>query len=93
MNNIEQNSNSYHNAWRFIEDYLPNYSRRDDILMDDILYRYVEGEDVNDDDLKWIAAEFHSDKKLIEEELVKFESVFMAEALQAYYDTKLWHHA
>ncbi len=92
MTNIKQTSNSYHNAWRFIEDYLPNYSRRDDVLIDDILLRYVEGEDVNDDDMRWIAAEFHSDKKKIVEELVKLESEFMAEALQAYYDTKLLQH-
>ena len=70
--------------WRFIEEYLPNYYHRDDILEDDILSRYVENEDVCDDDLKWITSEFNNDKELVIKELDKMESGFMEEALQAY---------
>ena len=87
MNNIKQNSSSYHDAWRFIEDYLPNYYRRDDVLMDDILLRYVENDEVSEDDMKWIESEYHCDKRLVGEDLVRLESGFMAEALQAYYDS------
>ena len=45
--------------WRFIEDYLPNYSSRDDILRNDILFRYLDDDDVCDEDMQWIQAEFN----------------------------------
>lgn len=85
MNSTNQN-NSYINTWRFIEEYLPNYSSRDDVLWDDILFRYIEGEHVCEDDLKWIERTFHNDKTLVKEELVRLESQFMLEALRAYYE-------
>ncbi|MBR0502147.1 MAG: hypothetical protein IJJ77_02770 [Paludibacteraceae bacterium] len=48
MNNIE-NSDSPHNIlWQFIEEYLPNYSSRDDVLLDDILTRFIEDDGVDE---------------------------------------------
>ena len=48
MNNIE-NSDSPHNIlWHFIEEYLPNYSSRDDVLLDDILTRFIEDDGVDE---------------------------------------------
>lgn len=88
MSDTYQINNSYHNAWRFIEEYLPNYSNRDDVLQDDILLRFIEGDDVCEEDMEWVEKEFQSDKKEITNELVRLESRFMAEALQAYYDKK-----
>jgi hypothetical protein len=41
--------------WSFIEKYLPDYSGRDDILHSDILTRYLDGEEVCESDLDWIA--------------------------------------
>lgn len=84
MSNTEQ-SNSYYDSWRFIEDYLPNYSSRNDVLRDDILLRYIEGDEVCNDDLRWIQEEFNNEKHLIKKELVRLESNFMAESLRAYY--------
>lgn len=75
----------YHNTWRFIEENLPNYSSRDDVLLDDILLRYIEGDDVSEEDLEWIEAEFHNDNRLIKEEIIRLETGFMNESLQAYY--------
>lgn len=77
---------SYHNTWRFIEENLPNYSSRDDVLLDDILLRYIEGDDVSEEDLEWIEAEFHNDSHLIKEEIIRLETGFMNESLQAYYN-------
>ncbi len=77
---------SYHNTWRFIEENLPNYSSRDDVLLDDILLRYIEGDDVSEEDLEWIEAEFHNDNRLIKEEIIRLETGFMNESLQAYYN-------
>ena len=31
--------------WAFIEQYLPDYSSRDDVLHSDILTRYLDGEE------------------------------------------------
>lgn len=88
MSSIKQTVDSYHNAWRFIENYLPNYSKRDDVLEDDILLRFVEGDEVSKDDMKWIDSEFHGDKKMISDELVRLETGFMEEALRVYYNMK-----
>ena len=85
MHIFKQNT-SYHNTWRFIEENLPNYSSRDDVLLDDILLRYIEGDDVSEEDLEWIEAEFHNDNRLIKEEIIRLETGFMNESLQAYYN-------
>ena len=76
----------YLNTWRFIEENLPNYSSRDDVLLDDILLRYIEGDDASEEDLEWIEAEFHNDNHLIKEEIIILETGFMNESLQAYYN-------
>lgn len=86
MNNTKQISNSYISTWRFIEDYLPNYSSRDDILRNDILFRYLDDDDVCDEDMQWIKAEFNGDKHLVKEELVRLEKGFFEESLKAYYE-------
>ncbi len=85
MNSIELTNDSYINTWRFIEDYLPNYSNRDDVLLDDILFRFINDEFVCAEDIEWIVKEFNGDKCLIKEELVRLESRFMSESLHAYY--------
>ena len=82
MNNTYQ-SNNCNAKWRFIEDNLPNYYHRDDVLRDNILYSFLEGEEVCDDDLEWIEEEFHSDKKMIAEELRRMEAGFLSEALES----------
>ena len=86
MNNTEQISNSYISTWHFIEDYLPNYSSRDDILRNDILFRYIDGDYVSEEDMQWIQTEFNGDKKLVKEELVRLEKGFFEESLKAYYE-------
>lgn len=76
--------------WRFIESYLPNYSSRDDVLWDDILTRFLEGDDVCEEDMAWISEEFNCDKQLVKEELIRMETGFAQEALVAYYQTNLY---
>lgn len=92
MNNTKQD-NSYYDSWRFIENYLPNYYHRDDVLRDDILLRYVDGDDVCEGDLSWIEEEFKDDKYLVKEELIRIESRLMEESLQAYYGKLFPQHA
>lgn len=72
--------------WLFVENYLPNYYSRDDVLIDDILYRYITGDEVCDEDMQWIQTEFNGDKSLMREELIKLEMGFVDESLHAYYE-------
>ena len=41
--------------WSFIEQYLPDYYSRDDVLHSDILTRYLEGEGFGEWHLPWIS--------------------------------------
>jgi len=50
--------------WDFIEQYLPKYSSRNDVLESDILQRYIDNEDVLVSDMKWIK-EIGSDDDII----------------------------
>lgn len=86
MNNTKNTNNYTNGFWRFIEEYMPNYYLRDDVLRDDILLRFVENEDIYEKDLDWIADEFDSNKKLIVEEIIRLETKFAEEALRAYYE-------
>ena len=41
--------------WDTVEEYLPNYDSRGDVLSSNILNRYFNDEEVSNDDSKWIA--------------------------------------
>ena len=86
MNNTGFTNNYTGCFWSFIEEYLPNYSSRDDVLCDDILFRFITNDEVCEEDLAWIANDFNSDKKLVKDELVRLETKFAEEALGAYYN-------
>lgn len=70
--------------WQFICDYMPGYYNDDRVLQDDILTRYVKGEDVCDDDIEWIEKTFPTNKDIIDE-LARLEAEFLDEAIHAYY--------
>lgn len=67
--------------WDFIEKYLPDYYHRDDILHFDIYSRYIDNEDIDESDLKWIYQDFGSEKQKVEDELDQMEKQFAYEAL------------
>ena len=69
------------NLQQFIEEYLPDYYHRDDVLHLDIYSRYIDNEEVNENDLQWIYQDFGSDKKKVEEEINRLEMQFAYEAL------------
>lgn len=87
MSSTGLTNKSFINLWRFFEKYLPNYYSRDDVLLDDILFKYIDGDEVCEEDMKWIEVEFNSDKTLVKEELVRLETKFATEALRSYYDS------
>ena len=53
--------------WRFVEEWHPKYCSDDRVLVCDILFRYLEKEDVNEDDKRWIAKEFNSREEIVHE--------------------------
>ena len=69
------------NLQQFIEEYLPDYYHRDDVLHLDIYTRFIDNEEVDESDLQWIYQDFGSDKKKVEEEIDRLEKQFAYEAL------------
>lgn len=82
---MNRDIDSYRDFWGFIEEWLPDYSRRDDVLHSDILLRYLTGEEVWEGDLKWIERDYAGDKMLVAKHLTELESQFAQEALTEYY--------
>lgn len=80
------NYTSYSDLWSFIGDYLPNYYSRDDVLRSDILFRYINNEDVSESDAEWIRKEFGTDLNAIKQESIKLEKKFVCESLNKFYD-------
>lgn len=78
---LKKNSSSGSNLQQFIEEYLPDYYHRDDVLHLDIYSRYIDNEDLDENDLQWIYQAFGSDKKKVEEEIDRLEMLFAYEAL------------
>jgi hypothetical protein len=68
--------------WSFIENHLPDYSSRDDVLHSDILTRYLDGEEVSEEDLPWIAK--LGTREDVVAELIDIDSHLLEEALEAY---------
>ena len=69
--------------WRFIEEHLPNYYGRDDVLEDDILLRYLEGDDVAEEDIARIAADFGGDREAVRQYHTQLEARLYREAAEA----------
>lgn len=65
----------------FIGEYLPDYYHLDDVLHADIYSRYLNNEEVDESDLKWIHQDFGSDTDEVEKELDRLEKRFAYEAL------------
>ena len=74
--------------WRFIEEWHPKYWSDDRVLLCDILFRYLEKEDVDEDDKRWIAKEFNSREEIVHE-LKRLEKDLFSESLNNYYERLL----
>ncbi len=85
MKLTKEQHNLYGDAWCFLENFLPNYYHRDDVLVSDILYRFITDDDVSDDDLEWIENEFASNKENVAKYLQKLDSNFFDEATRNFY--------
>lgn len=65
---------------------MPDYHTRDDVLRSDILFRYIDGDEVCEKDLAWIKNEYNNDTKSIKRELIRLENKFMTEAIKHFYE-------
>ncbi len=72
------------NTWAFIEEFLPDYYHRDDILHYDIYSRYINNEDLSEGDAEWIYNDFGSDREKVKEAIEQMEKDFAYEALTSW---------
>lgn len=73
-----QKNNSSFEYWDFIEKYYPNYYSCDDVLLSDILTRKLDGQEISEEDAKYI------DGWNVKEELLKLEKMLFGRALENY---------
>ena len=69
-------------------EYLPYYHQRDDVLLSDILSRYIDDEEVCESDLKMIELEYGSEKQAVKEALFRLDTRLIIEAMRVMYDVK-----
>lgn len=69
---------------RFIENNHPRYYSDDRVLGCDILFRYLDNDEVSDDDLEEIHRDF-ANKKEVLDELKRMEVQLFSEALDNFY--------
>ncbi len=69
--------------WHFIEKYHPNFSSDDRVLMADIMFRYLDGDTVYEEDMDWL--ESMGTKHDVLQELIDLETKLFAEALESLY--------
>ena len=65
--------------WNFIEQYHPNYYSDDRVLLHEILFRYLDDDEVAEEDQEWIRNEFKN-RAEIEQELRHIEKALYSEA-------------
>lgn len=68
--------------WHFIEEHLPRYYSRDDVLLSDILFRYIDDEVIAKEDILMIEEHFQADKQKVLVSLTELEKKLMAEAME-----------
>lgn len=83
MSNTTSNRYAY---WDTIMEYLPYYHQRDDVLLSDILARYIDGEEVNEKDLQMIADNYGNNKQAVKRALFELDSSLIIEAMKVMYD-------
>ena len=71
--------------WLFIEENLPNYESRNDILYNDIVSRYVNGEEIDDHDAEMMKNDFSSFEEAVKW-LDKDTKRLFLEAVEAVYE-------
>ena len=76
-----------YDTWRFIEENLPNYHQRDDVLYNDLVSRYVNGEDMDENDFEMINNHFGGKVDVAEKWLDADIKRLFLEAVEAAFDS------
>ena len=79
------NYTEYSGLWHFIGEYLPNYYSRSDVLRNDNLFRFIEKQTVDENDLEWIRREYNNDISLIAKDCLLMDMQFLSESLEEFY--------
>ncbi|MBR5147671.1 MAG: hypothetical protein IKV15_00520 [Bacteroidaceae bacterium] len=74
--------------WDTVMEYLPNYHNRSDVLLSDILARYIDDEEVDDGDLKMIETNYGSEKQAVKQALFELDSRLIVEAMKVLYEVE-----
>ena len=74
--------------WDTVMEYLPNYHNRDDVLLSDILARYIDDEEVSDSDLEMIKKSYGNNKQAVKQALFALDSRLIVEAMKTMYDIR-----
>ena len=74
--------------WDTVMEYLPNYHIRSDVLLSDILARYIDDEEVDDGDLKMIETNYGSEKQAVKQALFELDSRLIVEAMKVLYEVE-----
>ena len=69
-------------------EYLPHYHQRNDVLLSDILARYIDDEEVHEGDLKMIADNYGNNKQTVKRALFELDSSLIIEAMKVMYNIK-----
>lgn len=72
-----------YDLWQFIEENLPNYHQRDDVLHNDLVSRFVNSEDMEEADYKMVHEEFEGNILAAEKWLDNDIERLFAEAVTA----------
>lgn len=73
--------------WNFISAYLPDYYTNDNVLLSDMLYRYLTEDNIDQEDKEMIESEYSNDKEKVRKYLCELDKSLMAEAMDAYYES------
>lgn len=72
------------NYWEFIGQYLPKYHADNRVLMSDILFKYINDEEMSEEDIMYVEREYHN-KDVVLKELKRLDLELLEESLDAFY--------
>lgn len=69
--------------WDFIANHLPSYYSDDNVARSDLLWRYVDNEEVDEQDIEALEEEFANKKEMLDE-IAKIGTELFKESLEAF---------
>lgn len=73
--------------WDFIAEYLPNYYSDNRVLWSDICLRYLDDDEISEEDVAHIEKGYKNKMEVLEE-LKRIDKILWGEAIDAFYEKK-----